>query len=128
MNNLKKICKPKFKFEIDPSLYVSLRENLSKGIIPETYKGTCCIEYIEFGEKYSVNIDLYKSWKEDKDEFFVRFMDELTLFRYVTDSNDIINCNLMIPVLGIRRNKGLLYFPNDPNPIKIISLTLLSKN
>jgi len=127
MNNLKKICKPKFKFEIDPSLYVPLRENPSKGIIPETYKGTCCIEYIEFGEKYSVNIDLYKSWKEDKDEFFVRFMDELNLFRYVINSNDFL-CDRMIPVLGVRKNKGLIYFPNDPDPMKITSLTLLSKS
>jgi len=110
-----------FRESIEPiECYISIDYKFPEGTSFEQFKGVCGYQYERWGKRNYVELFLFESWIEDKDEFsFCSKIKDAVIYR--------TKIKRMIPVVAIRQEKGLLYFPEDTKGIKLDYLTLLTK-
>jgi len=109
-----------YKFKEIRHIPFSRATRIPEGTSLEKFRGICGFQYEEMGELIWIELPLFESWVEDKDEFsFCSKIKDAVVYR--TD------VKRMIPIVAIRQEKGLLYFPEDTKGIKLDYLTLLTK-
>ena len=97
---------------------ISKSTKIPEGSSLEDFRGVCGYQYEALGNKIRIELPLFESWPEDKEEFS---------FGYRVTDYVIYRTNIykrIIPVVAIRAEKGLLYFPEDTKGIKLDYLIL----